>query len=201
MPAAAERLNDFNRKRQTPSAPPTTSGEKPAFAVFLSDILGPTGEFRALQKKLKSACIDYVQRGHLRAFGYSAPRRPDDTPVEVPSDLWAHPIYWDKDKLSGNGLEIVAVRLIPTQWLLQAQGISPQSPSRRQGRPSRDSDILNAWNELVEEGKIDFSGTRANACRLVRERVLKLFPDQGDAGLGDKALYRKLKPLWDKATQ
>ncbi|EKE67283.1 hypothetical protein P24_18676 [Oceanibaculum indicum P24] len=169
--------------------------------TFLSDIFGPTDEFSALQNKLKSACLDYIRRGHLRAFGYSAPRRPDDTPVEVPSDLWAHPIYWDKDTLSGDGLEIVAVRLIPTQWLLQTQGISPQSPARRQGRPSRDSDILNAWNELVEEGKIDFSGTRANACKLVRERILKLFPDQGEAGLGDKALYRKLKPLWDKATE
>lgn len=171
-----------------------TAGNSP-----LSKLLGPVEDQKALEERLKANCLRYVREGNLHAFGYAAPRRPDDHPIEVPNDLWTHPVYWRNDTLIGDGLEMVAVRLIPAKWILQLQEISPQKPARRQGRPSREHQILEAWNTLLANGEIDFKAHKIDAYRKVREEVMKRQPDQGETGLGNDALRKTLAERWDQS--
>lgn len=165
--------------------------------VSIAEALGPFSERGKLANRLRALCLRYIQDGHLRAFGFDEPRRSYDLPREIPSELWAFPIPWDKDKLVGNGLEMVAVRLIPSKWIIQLEGLS-EEPARRAGRPSREAQIIDAWTALSTSGELDFGAPKTNAYRLIRQTVLDLYPDQGATGLGDDALRKILKPYWDR---
>ena len=66
----------------------------------------------AMRKDVVGSILD----GELLAYGFEEPRKVEDHPWEVPSEVCRHQIDWDYDKASGVGLSFVEVRLMPAHW-------------------------------------------------------------------------------------
>ncbi len=144
---------------------------------------------KSLRATLEKQIRGYLLRGSLVGMGYALPRRPADAPERVPIDLWQGFINWEQSKVSGNGLEFVVVRVIRPE-VGQEFAAAP-------GRPSRRDQIVAAFKALDAEGLIDRTKPKARCYPMVRLRVLAMFPDQGETGLGKQALHTYISPLFD----
>ncbi len=66
------------------------------------------------------------------------------------------------------------------------------------GRPSREGEIVAAYDALVEVGEIDGRTSQGEATKRVRDRVAKATPQFGIEGLGDETIRLK---IWEKHKQ
>ena len=134
-------------------------------------------------------CRDF-KAGRLLGVGYSLPRQPTDKPAFIPKDVWECEVDFQQNLVNGNGLEFVEVRVYKT-------GDGGNS-RRQQGRPSREAQIIQAFENLLNEGALDVSKSRAQYFDLIRAKVAALYPHEAEntKGLNDKTLYRVLGPLW-----
>lgn len=150
-------------------------------------------ETAKLRKTLEQSVLDQLFSGALLGYGYAVPRHPTDTPALIPKDVWRGRIKWEDSSVKGNGLEFLVVRALPRK--------SPKLEKievRKPGRPTRKPQIIEAFRALEAEGKIKRENSLTSHYPLVRNKVAALFPDEQDTkrGLGDKALYQHLAPLF-----
>jgi len=144
-----------------------------------------------LAQALKEETLHHVSKGVLVAYGYSQPRHASDKPQRVPRDLWSGTVNWEADKITGNGLKMEAVRLVPAQWL------TSQSLPAPVGRPGRQQQTTEAFHALHKEGRIDFIKPMKANYPAIRNWVKAHYPDENhpDHGLSDKTLARDINPL------
>ena len=169
----------------------TIKNDPENFHDALIEMTGTNPQLSDVMDAMKKNVVKWVSTGQLRAYGFSTPRSSNDTPQEIPQDLWHGWIYWDKDKLEGNGLTMVGIRLTSLKSLTQDE---ERTVSARQGRPSRSDQILTAYISLREEGLIDYKKGLRHHIQMIQERITSLYPENDSSlkGIGEKVLYKDL---------
>ncbi|MEH6526533.1 MAG: hypothetical protein V7723_10720 [Sneathiella sp.] len=166
---------------------------------ILKDVAPPVNPTRKiaddLRKKLKAAVLRNVRKGVLIGYGFSVPRRADDEPQKVPDDLWGVYSSFSSDNvLKSDSLKMEKVRVVYVGWLNKVNSEAPKLA----GRPTRQDHIVEAFETLADQDLIDFSKP-ATACHdLVRQWVLKNYPNEenSDKGLGTKAIAKHINSLF-----
>jgi hypothetical protein len=142
--------------------------------------------------------------GKLIATGYVLPRRIADEPTWIPLDVWhSSKIDWDRSSLNGGGLEFESVRIVRARQsaaqrlmasIIRFEDFMP--PRRRAGRPSRVTEIWNAYEHLKKAGAIDFSQPIKIAADKIRASIRESYPAhvQGEKGLRYEAIRRVISP-------
>lgn len=150
-------------------------------------------EYRALMDGQKRAVIAGIRNGQLRAFGYQFPRGASDIPVEVPVDLWTGGVHWEGSTVERDGLKIVSVRVTTTE-AIQAS-MRTHHTATPVGRPSRKSEIIEAYEHLLRTGELDPTTAQSETAKAIRARINSRSPgsmDQ-DSGLTDETIRRTIK--------
>ncbi|MBF0446380.1 MAG: hypothetical protein HQL68_12400, partial [Magnetococcales bacterium] len=120
---------------------------------------------------------------------FVSPRKLEDDPVLIPADIWSGFVDWKSSSVEGNGLKIVAVRVVPFHWLEQAVTERSQDikSNKNAGRPnSRSILIIKAYDALVAESAIDYSLKFTVLTDQIRLWVANNSPEHPD-------LYKELK--------
>ncbi len=214
--APLELLNQFekpcpNIDKTSPMEIPEGSGWLVRTLVVtnaLAKVLDPIFEhYRgrwAVRDEIREDLLVRIESGEYMAVGYSQPRKHGDFPVEIPIDIWEGEIDWEKSTVKGNGLDYMAVRIIPRNSLTKITEkiallqIAPPSAIPRKinppriGRPSCRKIVEIAYEKLKQSGEIDFLAPQIFAIRQIRDAVTAMFPDdiKGDRGLGDEAVRK-----------
>lgn len=126
-------------------------------------------------------CIKQLQKREIVAVGFSAPRHPDDPPRLIPAEILAigRRVEFEYDKISGAGLEFLAVRLLPASEISAAV-----SEPNRPGRPSKRDLIKKVYEECRDDGIIDYTKPQKAAIELVKARIQTMYPAEFDSGKG-----------------
>lgn len=171
----------------------------------LKDVVDPSSSYRneekELKKQLKDNILRYVSKGILVGYGFSSPRNVEDVPQLVPNDLWAE--YWHStgNTLTSGSLTMENIRVARKELINDQLSLAKgdHEEIRPAGRPSRKNQIIDAFHILADEGEIDFSKPKTHCYALIRNRVLTQYPEEndGEKGLGDKAIQKHISPLFD----
>ncbi len=156
-----------------------------------------TNEESEILRLLNERLTRFLTNGQLIGLGYALPRTPDAKAVQIPPDVWAGWIHWEKDKVEGNGLKFIAVRIVRPVAPTQSKKVERPTETAK-GRPSRQQQIEAAFWALDEEGSIPDRPENIKALfNLILDKLDELYPDQaGDRrGLSDKTLYKRVSEL------
>jgi hypothetical protein len=106
-------------------------------AEIFSNYLNKVPEQDKILRLVKNQIISFIEKDQYIALGYSVPRSPENSPVQIPKDAFSGVINWEKSEVRGNGLSFVLVRLISFECL--------NAPSYIQGadRPIKEDLPLN----------------------------------------------------------
>ena len=169
-----------------------------SFEDLFKGVLGPTGPRKKLEEELRSNIFERVRVKGLLAYGFAIPRRPEDTPIPIPLDLWNPYLQWAKDQARANGFQMDGIRITDPDWLDEANDQNTIKPA---GRPSRKPQIIEAFETLDHEGKIDYSNPAKHCYPAIRNWVKLHYPEaeNPDRGLGDKAIQLHVNPLFNAA--
>ncbi len=145
-------------------------------------------ELRQLTNEMQRDIVRWVQDGKLKAYGFGVPRRPEDAPQPVPLDLWSGTIGWGRSILAANGLRMEGVRLLLLESDKHLRG------GRSPGRPSREAQILEAFDTLQASGQVDRTRPMAHLFEPIRQLVRDKHPtNKTDQGLNDKTIARVIR--------
>ncbi|MBE7638691.1 MAG: hypothetical protein JJ879_14150 [Sneathiella sp.] len=165
----------------------------------LKDAQSPFAKIRKIKESIQTEMFRALKARKVLAYGYDYPRKASDQAQEVPEELWSSFNDWSKDSLSTNGLRMDAIRLIPINWISKAPSPDP-APKASPGRPSRKDQILTAFEALDQEGKINRGNSMHSHCDLIREWILRHYPDESEQtkGLGDQIIRKTISPVFKK---
>lgn len=146
-----------------------------------------------------------IYSGKLIAVGYSCPRKSTNLPEEIPHDMWSEEnINWGKSSIKGNGLEFVSVRVAKKI----REGINSNNRKlipnievvdKRSGRPSKWGLIIEAYNFLEKNGKINCSRTLKSHTKIIQETVRVLHPEIKDnKGMQEETVRRAILDRFEK---
>ena len=158
-----------------------------------------TGE---LERKLQDHVIRFITGGKLVVYGYALPRSVNDHPVQIPADVWSGNIGWRKSTVSGNGLEFVAVRVLPkkTHDQITERDVGQFLPPPRKmiGRHSHKVVILEAYDELKANDKIAFNRPMTKFFDGLREWLCLRYPESTGpySDLSDETIRKTVSPLF-----
>ncbi len=151
----------------------------------LYDACKPRWHLMNMASDIRRQMRDHVRKeianGRLIGYGFALPRHADDAPRPVPADLWACKVDWETSKVSGNGLEFIAVRIVSVEMVeyLNRDTVAEQSsPRRPAGRPAVGPEIRAAFDALAAAGRVDFKAPMKHCYDLIRESLAARFPDR-----------------------
>lgn len=159
----------------------------------LSSGIEPISALRAAEDEQKSLVLTALHQGALLAYGYQLPRRIDDPPVAIPISLWRHAVRWHKNEIEGVGIKLVEVCLIPLKTI---QALNNEAPTpQAHGRPTRETEIMQAHDFLITSGAIKASDTIKTKGPVIRAHLKSQnpSPDSRTDGLSDETIRRILK--------
>ncbi|MFT6558342.1 hypothetical protein [Sneathiella sp.] len=164
----------------------------------LKEASTPLKDAKDLKAKIQKAIIVDIRDRKVLAYGYSFPRQADAQAQEVPDDLWAIKSDWMDDTLKANGLQMDAIRLTPVKWITETPDAAIITTPK--GRPSRKDQIIFAFQALDKDGKINRSQSMNSQCPMIRDWVLKHYPDDKETktGLSDQNIRKTISPLFNK---
>ncbi|MCC3305533.1 hypothetical protein [Sneathiella sp. HT1-7] len=167
---------------------------------ILKGVVNPDAERRKktdnLNRQLKTEFLQNIKAGLLFAYGFSVPRRADETPQAVPDDLWDVYPYSSGNVLKSKSLKMESIRVLHLNSLRGTDAVPPKTA----GRPTRQEHIIEAFETLADQGLIDFSRSASECYELVRLWVLKNYPDpeNSDSGLSVKAMEKHVNPMFKR---
>lgn len=159
-----------------PDLPPDPSPQQPPKPLpFEPYVL--LHKFCSARDAIRTDIIRRLVAGELLAAGYTTPRRRQRTAVFVPASVWeAGRVSWEASQLWTPAEIFEEVRILPSPDAISAAVVAalPASPPRRApGRPSRAKEILQAYEQLRDVGRINFSSLNSNLA-FIRSTVLRL---------------------------
>jgi hypothetical protein len=161
------------------------------------------GERReAARTQIRDRVLKFLAERQLIGIGFALPRRPADTPAEIPSDVWAGKVDWENSAVSGNGLNFVSVRLVTSAMLSKTvrQIAPPVTPQGRVGRPSIKKFAIEAYDALKFAGAIDYSKPMTVCFDQVRRWLEKSYPDRAGffVNAAEETLRQHVGPLFQQ---
>jgi hypothetical protein len=152
------------------------------------------------QKPRPDYYVQLIEENLIMAFrdlkyivvGIELPRSSKSKPTCVPDDVFqsSFSVGWKDSVLVGSGLEFVAVRVVP---------VEPASSETPRGRTSREPEILRAYRELRESGKIKLGDNPKVVTRAIHAAVVKSPAE--DWGMHHATIWRHIKSQHRKRTK
>ena len=145
--------------------------------------------YREIQSHLRHKLQKCILDNELVALGFVYPRRIDDNPRRVPSDLLTYNLDWEECRVEGLGLRIDEIRVFPRLWLEQAVESAPErlpEPviSPRKGRPSKRELILEAYEACIGAELIDLEAPKKAATTIIQDWIKLNRSDEYENGRG-----------------
>jgi len=148
----------------------------------------------ALEKLKKNLC-EKLKGEYLIAVGYP---KLSHSPVIIPLYLCVPKnLDLSKSSISGNGLDYSSVCIIENPHIIPEIKL-PETSGNKKGRRTQIPKIIEAYDLLQKNDKINFSISFAAHIPAIRETVRRLYPELPEKGLGDEVIRRTLKPRFDK---
>lgn len=136
--------------------------------------------------------------GLWSAVGYRSPRRPNSPLELITRDLFREGEFnYSHSGISGDGLSYVGIRIVHSSFLDDFVPAQSKGP----GRPTREMDILEAYEDLARRSAIDFNGSRADMARQIQQWLLSNRRNPSDkplAGAGIDTVISKIRSRFDK---
>ncbi len=142
-----------------------------------------------------------LRRGEWIAYGHSIPRKPNDEPVKIPIDVWLNytKVSWERDTVKGQGLEFINV-VITKSYPGQPDSLGASEPKeephtrRKVGRPPVRPVILEAYESLKADGKIDFTKPKSALFGPISNLLARKYPDRASEfkGLDDSTIRKAI---------
>jgi hypothetical protein len=159
-------------------------------------------ELDKIKRKMKDLFVSLLRREKALAYGYTVPRQAEDFPQLIPSDVWTGKIDWSKAAVKGNGLEFVAVRVLPSparDELMEGKKetfITP--PIKPVGRPTVSPNVLEAYESLKADGLIDFKAAQVRVHDQIRQWLAKQYPDRAGqfSNLAKETIRKEISDLF-----
>jgi len=152
--------------------------------------------------------LELLRREILIAIGFQAPRIQESEPCMVPADVWDGTIAWEDDRLTGNGLSFVGVRVAPPlskealdtlpepprEDKVAAMPTEPVRPEAR-GPKSRKEEIIAAYQGLKRGSYVDENTPLKQLGPAIREYLKANTPleEWRERGLGDETVRRVIQ--------
>lgn len=203
---------DFGNETNSNSENQSENGPSAAYGLEVFQKLATNlQESQSASYKLKSNLLNKILSEKLIGLGFEPPIKTTSTPQIIPIHIWPQKITdfdWNKSSFSLNGIEFLKIRLIKKTEFKKAikivnkkEEIKPpklEVNDKLVGRPSRKKDIKDAYIFLRDKGKIYYSKAFKSHNEIIRETVRLLNPElENDKGLGNEAIRRTVKPLFD----
>jgi hypothetical protein len=138
--------------------------------------------------RLYFALRDAMRGGQFVAIGYELPRTSKSELVVIPRDVLESPSEMDLSDsyLCGNGLEYIAVRLLPS-----VEFDSELFAKKQRGRRSREPEILSTYDRLLADGVISTDDTLMAVSRKIQKALVESTGLK--SGLSHDAIGRAVK--------
>lgn len=157
-----------------------------------------SSENYALLRIFQERILKKLVSGRWVGSGHAIPRRPDDEMYEIPEDIWSRQPYinWEDGKVSGQGLEFINVVVSEAATLLDVPDRGSQKPA---GRPTVQPFILEAYEALKSEGKLDFLQPKSALFGPICEELASRYPNRAIEfnSLGDSTIRKAISKRFD----
>lgn len=213
-------INNYNKSQielenQTNLIPEKTSNGNPSMMDGLQAVQKTINKYqgtRSANDKLKRDLLNKLLSEKLAGLGFESPIKTSSHPQLIPIHIWPQKITdfdWNESSFLINGIEFFKIRIIKKTELKKQKNIQIKKKElkppnlevtdKKVGRPSKKQEIIDAYNFLKNECKIDYSKTFKSHTKLIQQTVRTLNPDQtNDKGLGNEAIRRTVKHLFDQ---
>jgi hypothetical protein len=160
-------------------------------------------ERQILLNEIRAAFIHMLTESKLSGIGYKLPKRRGDKPEWISSEYWkAGRIDWDRSELHCAHCSYQDVRIVPSREIRDEarrtfKASVKESGRSEKGRPTREPQIVTAWNALVAEGKMPKVGPLNSIFDLVRDKVHEMFDSEkpDHEGLGEKVSLSRARTV------
>lgn len=157
-------------------------------------------------EKLKYDLLNKAISEKLFLFGYEAPVKSSDTPQIIPLHVIPQKISeinWQESSFQKNGIQFLNIRVInklPQNKLIKKKSVTPPKLNiPRIGRPSRQKEIIKAYEDLKADGYINYLAPLKSHTELIQKTVQKLFPEITDTkGMAYEAIRRYIGVAFQK---
>jgi hypothetical protein len=185
------------------------------FSSFLMNSLSDLNKITAHSREVNNAfdqlklnLLNKIIAEKLIGLAYQAPVKPLDNPQIIPLHMWPryiNEINWDDCSFLQGETHFLNIRIIKklnTKKSISSPIFKLQKSKiidKEIGRPSHNGKIIAAYEYLKKENKIDYSKFFKSHTQIIRESVWTLYSNlKGKSeGLGDEAIRRYAKPLFD----
>jgi len=167
------------------------SGDMACLANDGDLILGhPDGVFFA-QPKMHQILLSEV----LIGYGFVSPRKPEDIPKRIPSDLWNYSVA--RGSVSGNSLTFDSVRIVSYRTVegFYARTAENKAPKPVGHRPVKNH-VFEAFETLASADGIDFSQPMSRTYEPIRAWLSNRFPERAleFSDLSDETIRKVVSP-------
>jgi hypothetical protein len=169
-------------------------------------------EIQSANDELKRNLLNNILSERLIGIGFESPIKTTSQPQVIPIHIWPQNITdydWNESSFSINGVEFLKIRLIKNAEFKSELNLTNEKEEitlpdleitdKHVGRPSKKKEIIDSYNHLKKENKIDYSKTFKSHTELIRKTVRLHNPKmENDKGLGVEAIRRTVKHLFDQ---
>lgn len=205
-----EEHKNLTGRRKTENRP--TFNDAEAFAsvgrslLDMSNLIQLNSQIEQAVEKLKYDLLSKTISERLFLLGYEAPVKSSDMPQIIPLHVIPQKIgeiNWEESSFQKNGIQFLNIRAInklPRNKLVKKKIVAPPKLNTPKiGRPSRQKEIIKAYDDLKADGYIDYSAPLKSHTELIQKTVQKLFPEITDTkGMAHEAIRRCIGNTFQK---
>lgn len=127
--------------------------------------------------QLEGMLLEKLRSGRLTAYGYTLPRRLDDRRVKIPPARWKDRarLRWSRSRVTFDELEVVDLRIYPSNAAGRIEDTTVIEEGRRPGRPSVMPAILKEHKNRLKRGEAH--ARVAHEAEALRQWALQKFRD------------------------
>lgn len=156
------------------------------------------------QKDCEEHLLAALLTGEATGFGFEAMRRSGDSPMRIPTEVWASAPGWTDNRIEAEGFSFLEVRLLladqeadlTEEW---RTAYLPKPRKRPSGPVGTSRQIEDAYRALKAAGRVDTSANLLAHYDTVRQWLMTYYPNDGftEKRPSDETLRKTLRPLFE----
>lgn len=151
-----------------------------------------------LNSEVRKDVLSYLNSQQLVGIGFETPRRLDDTPKLLPSEVWGGFVNWEGSSLKYQSLSFVDIRIVAPAWI--AKILSGYiSIEKTLGRPSVASDLESCFQALMAAQRFDLNGSMKSNYVTIRGWLTENLSPEGakEYKISDEAIRKYFSPYFN----
>lgn len=176
---------------------PVTNGEYlPLLADSIKAAADASTKCREINYQIDRNFMNIVRSGDLRCFAFESPRRMSSEPVEMQREHWTHFPNWETGEFKANGLHLIELRILQTQYTPEVEHSSETLASP--GRPSIKRYVDDAFDDLHSKGKIELGASAKSHYPMIRQWISERTSDFDAKPLSDEGIRGHFSPRFNE---